>query len=110
MLNNNLVYIKKSPIHGWGLFSQTHFLQNDIITQSPGMIFGIGSYVPPELCEYTFPFPTGGLFLCLSHSNLINSSPNPNSIFEIDILNKILTIKALHNIEPDEEITLHYMG
>jgi SET domain-containing protein len=109
MLNNNLVYIKKSPIHGWGLFSTSNFSQNDIITQSPGIIFGIGSYVPPELCEYTFPFPEGGLFLCLSYSNLINSSSNPNSIFEIDSLNKILTVRALRDIKPEEEITLRYM-
>lgn len=109
MLDNNLVYIKKSPIHGWGLFSQSHISQNDIIAQSPGIIFGIGSYVPPELCAYTFPFPECGLFLCLSYPNLINSNTNPNSIYEIDSSNEILTIRALRDIKPDEEITLLYL-
>ena len=61
MLSTNLVHVKKSNIHGWGLFAQTAIRKHDIITQSPGIVFGIGSYCPTEICTYTFPFPAGGL-------------------------------------------------
>jgi len=110
MLNDNLVYIKKSPIHGWGLFSRRTFNTHDIITQSPGIVIGIGSYYPPEMCPYTFPFPSGGVIFCLGHPSLINSSSDPNSVFDIDEVNKIVTIKAVRDIDVDEEITLRYMG
>lgn len=110
MLIDNLTYIKKSQIHGWGLFAINPLYKGDIITQSPGITFKIGSYCPPEICTYTFPLPKEGLILCLGSPSLINHSIKPNSVYEIDILNNILSIKALRNIKSDEEITLRYMN
>ena len=109
MLYDNLVYIEKSKIHGWGLFARVPISKQQIITQAPGLIIGVGSYCPPELCCYTFPFSPAGLILSLGPPSLINSSTDPNSTYEVDEINKLVIIKAIRDIECNEEITLQYL-
>jgi hypothetical protein len=102
------ILIKQSPIHGWGVFTQKDISQNDIITQSVLIKTPIDIYHPTNILPYTYNY-NNYLFLPLGHASLINSSNEPNSRFEIDLENNIITIIAICDIFINEEITLKYL-
>lgn len=102
------LYIKESSIHGWGLFANEFIKTNQIITQSPSIIFPTGVYCPQQLLPYTFSFE-GKLMLGLGHINFINSSENPNTTSSYSFQDNIITIKAIKDIQSEEEITLKYL-
>jgi len=102
------IIIKSSPIHGWGVFTNNNLQKNDVILQSILVKIPIGEYCPSSLMMYLYS-GNGSLFLTQGHAGLINSSNFPNSKFEIDIENNIITIIAIRDIFINEEITLKYL-
>lgn len=108
ILNSCNIIIKKSPIHGWGVFTQEAIPKDQIITQSALIKIPVGEYCPNNVLTYTYSYE-GNLFLSLGHANLINSSNEPNSRFEINTEDNIITIIATRDIFINEEITLKYL-
>ena len=108
ILNSCNLIIKKSLIHGWGVFTQENILKDQTITQSVVVKIPVGEYCPINILTYVYTYENS-LFLSLGHANLINSSNNPNSRFEIDLENNIITIIATRDIFINEEITLKYL-
>lgn len=100
--------ICQSPIHGWGLFTNEYIKKDQIINQSLGINFPPGNDCPAELIKFIYAH-TNGLMVFLGYASWINSSKTPNSIFNIDSEQNIITIIASKDINPLEEITLNYI-
>ena len=100
--------ICQSPIHGWGLFTNEYIKKDQIINQSLGINFPPGNDCPAELIKFIYAH-TNGLMVILGYASWINSSKTPNSIFNIDSEQNIITIIASKDINPLEEITLNYI-
>ncbi len=101
--------ICQSPIHGWGLFTNEPIKKNQIINQSVGINFSQGIECPVELLPYVYAHPSG-LIVSLGHASWINSSITPNAVYNIDSKQNIITITAIQDINPLEEITLNYLN
>jgi SET domain-containing protein len=100
--------ICQSPIHGWGLFTNKSIKKDQIINQSLGINFPVGKECPSELIKFIYAH-SKGLMIFLGYASWINSSKTPNSIFNIDSEQNIITIIASKDINPLEEITLNYI-
>jgi|LakMenEpi03Aug12_release.lakeMendotaPanAssembly.Ray.scaffolds.fasta_scaffold1432008_2 SET domain-containing protein len=99
----------QSSIHGWGLFTNEFIKKDQIINQSIGINFPQGSECSIELIKYVYTH-TNGLIVFLGHASWINSSKTPNAIFNIDSVQNVITITAIQDINPLEEITLNYIN
>lgn len=101
--------IEQSSIHGWGLFTNEFIKKDQIITQSIGINFPPGNDCPPELIKFVYAH-SKGLMVFLGHASWINSSKTPNAMFSIDSVQNIITLTAIQDINPLEEITLNYIN
>jgi len=101
--------IDQSPIHGWGLFTNEFIKKDQIINQSVGINFSPGNDCPPELIRFVYAH-SKGLMVFLGHASWINSSKTPNAVFSIDSVQNIITLTAIQDINPLEEITLNYIN
>lgn len=97
--------IKKSNIHGKGVFS-TEFIKKDtILTCDVLPISGI-----EPLLDYAFPFIGTSLCIHIGFASFLNSSKNPNvKHLRIDTENLISYFKVLEDTKEDTELTLHYI-
>jgi SET domain-containing protein len=107
LINSN-VKILKSNIHGWGVFANEFIKKDTIILQNPGVTLSSSGYYPRDLLLYFYPCDKD-FILGLGPVSLINSSDEPNVMFEVDEKNKIITIKAVRDIQLNEEITFKYL-
>jgi hypothetical protein len=100
--------VSQSDIHGWGVFADTDLEKDSIILQCACVVVTTGEYCPTSLLPYSFA-AFGDLFIPIGIAGLINSASIPNTIFEYDPDNKILSIKTIKHVIAFEEITLMYM-
>jgi SET domain-containing protein len=84
-----LWYLKKSSIHGQGVFSNT-FIKKDSLIDS--------AIVFPFLFEFSIT----------NFGSKINHSYIPNSKLRFDEKSKMYNVYATRDINPDEEILLNY--
>ncbi len=93
--------VKRSLIHGKGLFAGQRFEPGDYIGRYEGpRTRRNGTYVLWVLDERGRGFGIDGK----NHMRWMNHSGHPNADFEED------EIYAIRTIEPGEEITVHYGG
>ena len=103
LIHNHLI-VKKSPIHGFGVFADEHLLAGEMIEEC---------YVLPisnnneDLENYCF---TGNKkwILPLGNGAVYNHSNKPNAECEYDAKKKLLTFKAKRFIAKNEEIFVSY--
>ena len=107
-LINVRLTVSQSDIHGWGVFTYNDLEKDTIILQCACIVVTTGEYCPTSLLPYSFA-AFGDLFIPIGIAGLINSSPIPNTIFEYDKDNKILSIKTIKDVIALEEITLKYI-
>lgn len=107
LINFNLK-IAKSPIHGWGVFANEFIKADTIILQNPGVVLKAKIYDSRELMGYFYPY-NENFILGLGYVSLINSSDEPNVGFEVNIENKVIIIKTVRDVQPNEEITFKYI-
>ena len=100
--------IKKSPIHGWGLFSKNLIFKNTIALQAPVTIIPEKEYCPDVLTRYTFTTQEKTM-ISFHYISYINSSNTPNVVYSYDDKNKIIILITLSEIKPGDEITLKYL-
>lgn len=100
--------IKKSPIHGWGLFSKNLIPKNTIALQAPATIIPEKDYCPDALIRYTFTAQEKTM-ISFHYISYINSSNTPNVIYSYDDENKIIILTTLSEIKSGDEITLKYL-
>lgn len=96
--------VKKSPIHGFGVFAETSINTNDIIEECTIILLSEKS---PSLTNYAFD--AGGKSAVLTGYGFIyNHSEEPNANYFVDAENKIATFRALRVIQKGEEIFTSY--
>ncbi|MFW6059761.1 MAG: SET domain-containing protein [Phycisphaeraceae bacterium] len=93
------VVVKRSPIHGKGLFAGQRFLPGDYIGRYEGpVVKKDGPYVLWILEEDGTGYGIDGK----NHMRWVNHSSKPNAEFRED------EMYAIRVIEPGDEITFHY--
>jgi hypothetical protein len=108
MLINRKLSVGPSTLHKFGLFSNEYIANGDIITQSPAIVFPIGVEYPNLLQKYMWAF-NGKMMIALNYLSYINSSDDPVAIASYCDDREIITITAVTDIQPYEEITLKYL-
>jgi len=114
LINNPKIQIRKSPIHGWGVFAKENILEGEILEENPFLVIPMGKNEASSLfIDYRFNYPrikSEKQVIVLGSSSLYNHSENPNAMWETDTENEIFIFKAIKNINKDEEIFVYYGG
>ena len=106
--NFNIV-IRRSSIHGWGVFASDHIYQYDLLEEAP--YFEIPNEqidAAPECDRYTYWLSDTSMLIGMGYAGLYNHNPNPNVSYEIDYINKLIRHYVTKNVSPGEELTLDY--
>lgn len=103
-LFQNKICVKKSTIHGYGVFAEKDIRKGEKIEEC---------YFILSDCEddilIDFIFDAGGRSaLILGYGSLYNHSENPNAEYSINRRTKITTFKASRTIKKGEEIFICY--
>lgn len=110
---NTKLQIRKSPIHGWGVFACENINEGEVIEECPILRLpvqrGETNYT---LIDYTFVFPKGENWknhvIALGYGSLYNHSENYNATWEDDLEKDLIRFKATKPISVDEEVTTYY--
>lgn len=112
---NKSIEVRKSDVHGWGVFSKEKINKGEIIEECHCL------YMTEDEASYThhlkpikrntirvddngdFPY-----VIPFGYGALFNSDNDPNIVYLWDSENKILIFKTIRDIESDEELFLNY--
>lgn len=96
--------IKKSLIHGYGVFAQADIAPDEIIEECHAILTYGGD---PVLRDYYYS--AGRYFAVPTGFGLIyNHATDPNATYHFDEESELLTFKALRPIKKEEEIVVYY--
>ncbi len=102
-----MIYLKKSVIHGRGVFANKDIHKGEVIEKIPYIEFSRENSFK-EIEKYTFGLKNKNVCLMMSYSSMLNHSNDPNSTIEECDNNEYLHLYSLKDIKKDEEITLSY--
>ena len=107
------VYVKKSPVHGWGVFAKEDIMENEVFEECPVLTLPIEKGEATSLLvDYRFNWPQGGDWqeqvLALGYGSLYNHSENANAFWISDLENKTFKFVSNRLIKQDEEIFVWY--
>jgi SET domain-containing protein len=107
------IYVKKSPIHGWGVFAKEDIMENEVFEECPVLTLPIEKGEATSLLvDYRFNWPQGGDWqeqvLALGYGSLYNHSENANAFWISDLENKTFKFVSNRLIKQDEEIFVWY--
>lgn len=105
-LTRRSIIVKKSPIHGYGVFADEDILSGEVIEESHVIRIQKEDISLNNYCyegkgegEYLLPFGCGCIY---------NHARNPNAKFSIDAKHDLLIFRARENIRKGEEIFIDY--
>lgn len=109
------IEIKKSPLHGQGVFAKKEFLPGKIIEISPVVLL---SQQEKEMLRHTLLYgyyfvvdhPEYAIAVGLGASSMFNHSYSANAEYTIAMEDEAITVRARKRIRKGEEITLNYNG
>ena len=103
LINSHLI-VKKSLIHGYGVYADKNFTKDEIIEECYTIVL---SQLISPLKNYAFSahknfgIPTG-------YGMIYNHSLQPNATYHFDEYQSIIIYKALRTIRKGEEILIYY--
>jgi len=115
LYKNKSIEVRKSGVHGWGVFSKEKINKGEIIEECHCL------YMTEDEASYThhlkpikrntirvddngdFPY-----VIPFGYGALFNSDNDPNIVYLWDSENKILIFRTIRDIESDEELFLNY--
>ena len=117
LFSTRRIEVRKSPIHGWGVFAKENIEANTILEQSHGLFIPRGVYENiqhPSIKCNGFAFPRDA-----AHTKVIipfglgcvyNSLPASkcNADWYCDLINNIIIYHTTKEIKKDEEIFIDY--
>ena len=114
LILNNKIEMRKSIIHGWGVFAKSNIYEGEILEEAPFLIIPIikGEY-SPLFIDHRYNFPSGNWkhqVLGMGFSSYYNHSNTPNAGWYTDEENDILVFTTNKFIAKDEEIFTYYGG
>lgn len=104
LIRRNIV-VRRSKIHGYGVFAAEDFKKDDIIEECYTLIFYSEK---PYLYNYIFDAGEGLSALPLGSGCIFNHSKTPNVNYSYDTDRQVMIFKALKDIKNGEEITSSY--
>jgi tRNA-specific adenosine deaminase 3 len=106
------IQLRKSPVHGWGVFAKEMIFKNEILEEIPFLILPINKgEISPLFIDYRFNFPTGDWkyqVLPMGFACYYNHSNTPNAGWYTDEENEIFVFSSNRLIDKDEEICTYY--
>ena len=116
------IEVRRSPIHGWGVFAKERIPADVLIETAPGVLIPeeilsmcyylvMADGMPAkdlQLDQYGIWWADGKVFIPLGWGGLYNHSEEPSAAFVENKENQTLGIRSLREIAPGEEITVHY--
>lgn len=115
LYRNPNVEIRKSPIHGYGIFAKIDIEVNSIIEEVPFI------YIPYEVKpDYLFAYPRGGTpdedmvdakhgcVLPFGYACLYNHGEYANTSWKTDTKNKLFIFFTQKNVRANEELLVYY--
>jgi SET domain-containing protein len=103
-LFQNKLVVKKSTMHGYGVFAEKTLKKGEMIEECYVIISKGGD---KTLEDYYFD-AKGKYALFTGFGSIYNHSVEPNADYTIHIKNKIATLKAANTIKKGEEIFVSY--
>lgn len=103
------VHVRRSPIHGRGVFAVGPLSRSSVVEACPALVLPTDDIRDNgTLSFYVYDWGDGRVALALGYGSLYNHSESPNAYAEIDHVRQMIIIKALRRIEAGEEVTLNY--
>ncbi len=117
LFSSKRIEARKSPIHGWGVFSKSLIKKGDVLEQSHGMFIERSKYEASKITQLycnAFAYPKDD-----AHSEVMvpfglgcvfNTLPREkcNADWYFDETERIIVFYAIKDINPDEEIFIDY--
>lgn len=103
-LFQNKIFVKKSNIHGYGVFADKNIKKNERIEEC---YFILSNCEDDVIIDYVFDLK-GRSALLLGYGSLYNHSEDPNTDYTLNKKRKIATFKAIRPIKKGEEILISY--
>lgn len=98
-----MIEIRKSSIHGKGVFSTVFIPQNTIL------VCDVIIVEKNTIADYEYPWDGKHSSICIGFGSFFNHASVPNvKIFRIDKINLTKTFITLVDINVGEELTLYY--
>jgi SET domain-containing protein len=99
--------VKKSPIHGYGVFAKAAIDENEIIEECHVIHCSKGN-ISPELNDICFGVTKKSSDVVLGFGSIYNHSLTPNADYIFDDETKLMIFSATRFIAEDEEIFISY--
>ena len=111
--SRNKIQVRKSQIHGWGVFAIEDINESEIIEECPILRLPVKrGEINYTLTDYTFTFPKSDDWvnhvIALGYGSLFNHSDTPNTIWNSDNEKETLVFIASRQIKKGEEIFIYY--
>lgn len=109
---NSKIELRKSPVHGWGVFAKEDIQSNEILEEIPFLILPIEKGEMSSLfLDYRFNFPSGDWkyqVMPMGFAAYYNHSNTPNAGWYTDEENDIFVFTTNQFISKDSEIFTYY--
>lgn len=103
-LYQNRICVKKSTIHGFGVFAEKNIRKGEKIEEC---YFILSICEDEPIVDYIFDVK-GKNALIFGYGSLYNHSDEPNADYFFNVKKKIATFKAARSIKKGEEIFISY--
>lgn len=115
LYHNSKIEIRKSPIHGWGVFATDNINQGEILEEVPFLTIPMDPNESSSLfIDYRFNFPQGSpskeQVIPFGSACIYNHSDTNNAVWYTDNDERIFIFVAILNIKKDAEIFTSYGG
>ncbi len=104
-LFQNKIAVKKSSLHGYGVFSEKKIKKGEIIEEC---YMFIANGKDNKLDNYYFEISNRKFAMFAGYGCIYNHSEAPNATYSVNVKKGIVTFKAKKNIGKGEEIFISY--
>ena len=103
---SNKLEIRKSKLHGWGVFASQNISKDKVIEES--LTIPISEQISDDLKRYRYVFDNKQYF-GLGFAGIYNSSKSKeNSNLKRELVDDMIVFTTTKEIKKDEELLLHY--
>jgi uncharacterized protein len=106
-----LIEVRRSELHGSGVFATAPIADGQIIEVCPGLLFDEHQWETIDgagLHGYCYDTPDGQAILALGFGSLYNHAENPTAEYRVELSPPRVTLRAAGAIDPGQEITISY--
>jgi uncharacterized protein len=102
-------YVKRSAIHGWGVFAAKDIRKGGIVEECPFLVTAAEEKNPAEIQSYLFSGDTDDTtMIILGYGCVYNHSSKHNADYWSDDDKNVIVFTARRKIKKDEEIFINY--